>query len=131
MNDVVAGARAIESPSDDETVMAFVDAGPELVVRTSLSVLSMPNHRPQPGFMSTWDAMTTTRTDVARTILDREGVDLVVVCDAASRRAFYGDGADTLHTRLATGDAPSWLDEVGTYGGDGSATIRWYRVAAG
>ena len=104
--------RAAPAPS---TVLAFADYGSELLYRTSHRVLSIPNHRPQPGFTATWRILTSTDERVARIELARFGVDWILLCPSATERALLaleGASAPTLYQRLADGEAPDWLRAV-------------------
>ena len=101
-------------------LMAFVDYGPELLYRTPHSVLAIPNHRPQPGFTASYQAMTATDMGEAEAILRGVHTDLVLVCDANVPRNFYGSRASrdgesdtpTLHEALNEGAPPAFLSPV-------------------
>lgn len=113
LNDVIPTlSRADEIGRTRQLVMAFTDYGPELLFRTPHSVLSIPNHRPQQGYRTTFDVMTATSADTAREILRTRGVDLVLVCTDTVESSFYGDGPDSFHRRLTTSTPPAWLREV-------------------
>jgi hypothetical protein len=97
------------------TLLAYADYGSELLYRTPHRVLSIPNHRPQPGFAATWRILTATDDRLARTELGRFGVDWILLCPSATERALFalpGATAPTLYERLADGDAPPWLRAV-------------------
>ena len=110
----------------DATVMAFVDIGPELLFRTTNSVMSIPNHRPQPGYAATYEAMSTSGPEVARGIMREHGVDLVLVCTDAVEVSFYGASEQSLHHRLVAGDPPTWLTALPTP--EAQPNFRLYRV---
>jgi hypothetical protein len=93
-------------------LMAMTDYGPEILFRTPHSVQSIPNHRHQPGFTASYSAMTATAPETARRIVDRSGIDAVLVCTDVVERSFYGAAPDSFHTQLADGDAPTWLREI-------------------
>ncbi len=96
-------------------VLAFVDYGPELVYRTRRhSVFAMPNHRPQPGFIASYTAMSAATDDVALPILHRLGVNLILVRNHPTETSFYANeaGLETFHSRLLSGRVPSWLIEL-------------------
>jgi hypothetical protein len=100
----LAGTRA-------KTIMTLADFGSEILYRTPHSVLSIPNHRPQPGFNATYDALTATDPEEARQVLAHHGVDWILLCLGASESLKRGDkpGEPTLYQRLIEGEAPSWL----------------------
>lgn len=119
-------------------VLAFVDSGPEILYRTPHSVLSIPNHRPQPGFNLSYRAMTATDFAAAETLLRDAGVELALVCRATAPRGFYASRADydpatdtpTLHEALIAGRPPAYLTEIDLPGG-AAARLRLYAVAPG
>ena len=92
-----------------QTLLAYADYGAELLYRTPHSVLSIPNHRPQPGFAATWRILTATDEGAARAELTQFGVDRILLCPSATERALFAvpeAGAPTLYQRLADGTAP-------------------------
>jgi hypothetical protein len=101
-------------------VMAFVDSGPELLYRTPHSVYSIPNHRPQPGFTTTYRAMTATDVAEAQILINKSGANYLLVCGAGSPLTFYGSrpnpdpssGPMTLHEALVAGQPPTFLQPV-------------------
>ena len=94
------------------TVLSMADYGPELLYRTRQGVLSIPNHRPQPGFAATWHVLTATDEAAARATLERHGVGWILLCPSAVERAAFAPApaaADTLYRRLVEGQPPAWL----------------------
>ena len=113
-----------------QTLLAYADYGAELLYRTPHSVLSIPNHRPQPGFGATWRILTATDEGAARAELTRFGVDRILLCPSATERALFAvpeAGAPTLYQRLADGQAPSWLRPL-PLEGDLAAEARLFEV---
>jgi hypothetical protein len=97
------------------TILALADHGPELLYRTRQQVLSIPNHRPQPGFTASYQAMTATDPQVASAELARHGVKWILLCPSiVERDHFIGgrNGQATLYQRLLDGAAPPWLQPV-------------------
>jgi hypothetical protein len=95
-----------------QTLLAYADYGSELLYRTPHRVLSIPNHRPQPGFTATWRILTATDEPAARAELTRVDVDWILLCPSATERALFavpGEARPTLYQRLVDGDAPPWL----------------------
>jgi hypothetical protein len=116
-----------------QTIMAFADYGPEILYRTGLSVLSIPNHRPQPGFAATYRILTATDEAAARAELARFGVDWILLCPNAVERAIFavdGATAPTLYQRLADGAAPAWLRPL-PLESDAAGHARLFEVAPG
>ncbi len=90
----------------------------------------MPNHRPQPGFVAGYEAMSAARDSAAWPIVRSLQADLLLVRDHPTEISFYGNdhGAATLHARLLRGEAPAWLAEVPLP--PTLAQFRLYRVIA-
>jgi hypothetical protein len=112
------------------TILALADYGPELLYRTSHQVLSIPNHRPQPGFAATYRALTTGDEQAAWAELRAHGVDWILLCPNIVERSMFLDGHEaeaTLYRRLIDGTAPAWLRPV-TLDADLHDQIRLYEV---
>jgi hypothetical protein len=113
-----------------QTLLAYADYGAELLYRTPHSVLSIPNHRLQPGFGATWRILTATDEGAARAELSHFGVDRILLCPSATERALFSvpeAGGPTLYQRLADGQAPSWLRAL-PLEGDLAAEARLFEV---
>jgi hypothetical protein len=97
-----------------QTVLAFMDIGPELLYRTRHEVVGTPYHRNGAGIFDGYSILATNDLPAARTLVDARGVDLVLLCQSPSERAFYTtpDGEENLYTRLDRRQPPSWLEPV-------------------
>ena len=101
--------------SDSRTIMAFADFGPEILYRARHSVLSIPNHRPQPGFAATHRVLTARDDAEARAILEDHRVDLILLCPSEVERSIFtpaDGGSGHLYERLVDGTPPDWLGVV-------------------
>jgi hypothetical protein len=119
--------RAAAAP---RTLLAYADYGSELLYRTPHRVLSIPNHRPQPGFAATYRILTATDEAPARAELTRFGVDWILLCPSATERALFavpGAARPTLYQRLVDGDAPPWLRPL-PLEGDLAAAARLFQI---
>jgi hypothetical protein len=97
------------------TILALADHGPELLYRTRHQVLSIPNHRLQPGFTAGYRALTASDPQVARAELEGHGVSWILLCPSTVERDHYGEGHEgeaTLYRRLLDGTAPAWARPV-------------------
>jgi hypothetical protein len=113
-----------------QTLLAYADYGSELLYRTPHRVLSIPNHRPQPGFAATWRILTATDERAARAELARFGVDWILLCPSATERALFavrGAQRRTLYQRLVDGETPPWLRPL-PLEGDLAAEARLFEV---
>ncbi len=97
-----------------KTILALIDFGPEILYRTQHSVLSIPNHRYQPGFAAGYRIMTASDFATAERGLRAAGVDLVLVCPNSVEDWFYNTESDatTLSEALQAGDPPGYLNQV-------------------
>ena len=97
-----------------KTILALIDFGPEILYRTQHSVLSIPNHRYQPGFAAGYRIMTASDFAAAERGLRAAGVDLVLVCPNSAEDWFYDTETDatTLSEALQAGDPPGYLNRV-------------------
>jgi hypothetical protein len=96
------------------TILALIDFGPEILYRTKHSVLSIPNHRPQPGFAASYRIMAATDYAEARQLLADNRVGLVAICVGSAESWFYDDGQSgrTLYQALSDGTPPAFLEPV-------------------
>jgi len=95
-------------------ILAFIDYGPEILYRTQHSVLSIPNHRYQPGFAASYHIMSAEDFSVARQLLREKSVDLVVICTKGPDSMFYESeaGGRTLYQALSENAPPSFLTPI-------------------
>jgi hypothetical protein len=103
-------------------VMAHADHGPELLYRTRHDVMSITNHRNQPGYTFTWSVLAETDAEGAAAALHGRGVDAVVLCLSDLATGFYllRDVEDSFLRYLVDGGVPE--------GYELHAETRWWRV---
>jgi hypothetical protein len=86
-------------------VLAHPDHGPELLFRTRHSVLSIPNHRPQPGYHLTRAIMNETEVDASSAELAAHNIGAVLLCLSDLTVGFFGaDGTGGLAGALGRGE---------------------------
>jgi hypothetical protein len=97
-----------------QTVLAFMDIGPELLYRTHHRVIGTPYHRNGDGILDGYRILATDDLAAAHAMADQRGVDLVLLCQSPPERGFYASekGAENLYTRLDHGNPPDWLAAV-------------------
>jgi hypothetical protein len=100
--------------SAPQTVLAFMDIGPELLYRTRHHVIGTPYHRNGNGIYDGWRMLASTDGAAARALAEQRGIDLVLLCRTPSERHFYtaADGEENLYSRLEEGNPPDWLTAV-------------------
>lgn len=103
-------------------VLAHADHGPELLYRTRHGVLSITNHRHQPGYTFTWSVLAETDPRRAADGLHDRGVDAVVLClsDLATGFFLLRDVEGSFFRYLVEGGVPEGFDL--------HAATQWWRV---
>lgn len=89
-------------------VLAHTDYGPSLLYRTSHSVLSIPNHRPQSGYTFMHRVMSSTDPEEATAMLRERDVGALVLCASDIKSGFmqYPEIEDPFVEWLAAGGIP-------------------------
>ncbi len=97
-----------------QTILAYMDIGPELLYRTRHRVIGTPYHRNGHGIYDGHRMLSTADPNTARAMIEQRRVDLVLLCRTSSERAFYADreGDGGLYQQLDRGLAPDWLQAV-------------------
>lgn len=100
--------------SRPQTILAFLDIGPELLYRTRHSVIGTPYHRNGDGIYDSYRIMAARDQDMARDLIEQRQVDLVLLCQSPAERSFFAvpEGEETLYQRLDRGDPPAWLSDI-------------------
>ena len=99
-------------------VLAFVDAGPFILMESPHAVFAAPYHRNQAGNLAALE-MFLVRPDEARTRMKQHAVSYVAFCPGAPERYQYAALApDGLAARLGRNDAPVFLEKLPLAGTD-------------
>jgi hypothetical protein len=99
-------------------VLAFIDAGPFLLMETPHAVLAAPYHRDTRGNAAMFDVFLGTPSDAAARIAAL-GVDYIAFCPGAPDRYSYAASApDGLAAALGRGEVPDFLERVALDGTD-------------
>lgn len=107
-----------------QLVMAPADLGAHILERTGLSVVGAPNHRNETGLRDTFRFFNGGETE-AREILDKRGIDTVVLCTGLPElEGFQGADDRSIVTLLKQNRVPDWLEEIG----DPDAVIRVFEL---
>jgi len=90
-----------------DLILAHTDHGPELLFRTHHDVLSIPNHRYQPGYRFTHEVMSHPNPGQAAEMLRERGVGILVLCREDVLSGFFRyPEADAFAHWLADGGVP-------------------------
>ena len=104
VGEVLRDTRWFEDP---DLVLAHTDHGPELLFRTHHDVLSIPNHRYQPGYRFTHEVMSHPDPVQAAAMLQERGVRILVLCRHDVLSGFFRHPeADAFAHWLADGGVP-------------------------
>ncbi|WP_420348393.1 hypothetical protein [Pelagibius sp.] len=101
-----------------QTILTFLDIGPELLFRTRHAVIGTPYHRNGDGIYDSHRMLATNDPDEARAMMTQRGIDLVLLCQSPGERLFFtaagadADGGVGLYRQLAEGRPPAWLSEI-------------------
>jgi len=93
-------------------VLTFVDLGPRLVTLTHHDAIAGPYHRNSEAIL---DVMRAFRFDAAsaKAMIDRRGVDYVLICPNMSESTIYrADAPKGFYMQLVEGRVPPWLEPV-------------------
>jgi hypothetical protein len=107
----MAGLRAI-ALQPRGYVLTFVDLGPRLITVTHHDAVAGPYHRNQRDIIETMRAFRGT-ADEARAIVDRRGIDYVLICPNLSESTIYfTEAKNGFYMQLNKGEVPGWLEPV-------------------
>ncbi|MGZ8997217.1 MAG: AcrB/AcrD/AcrF family protein [Allosphingosinicella sp.] len=93
-------------------VLTFVDLGPRLINVTHHDAVAGPYHRNDEDIA---DVSLTFRgtADHAKAMIDRRGIDYVLICPGLSESTIYASQAkDGFYVQLARGRVPQWLTPI-------------------
>jgi asparagine N-glycosylation enzyme membrane subunit Stt3 len=98
----------------ESVILAVPEFGPEILYRSPFAVLSIPNHRPQPGFATTIAALAADDDAEAHDLLARHRVAYVMLCPTEAEAEYLAQAGDkqTLYRRLVDGAPPPWLRPI-------------------
>lgn len=93
-------------------VLTFVDLGPRLITVTHHDAVAGPYHRNAQAILDVQRAFRGTAQG-ARAIVERRGIDYVLICPNLSESTIYRSQApDGFYVQLASGKVPAWLSPV-------------------
>ena len=110
------------------SVLATPNFGPMILYFTPHSVVTTFYARNTAGQLDAFAVYTATDWADARQVIERRGIDLVVVCIAKGTYTNASKGPDALDTRLRRAEAPNWLQPL-ELSETASRRYRIYRVA--
>lgn len=93
-------------------VLTFVDLGPRLIAVTPHRAIAGPYHRNGDAIIDVMHAFRGNAA-TAREIIDRRGINYVLICPNMSESTIYAKAAPRgFYAMLAKGKAPAWLEPV-------------------
>jgi len=93
-------------------ILTFVDMGPRLVTLTEHTAIAGPYHRNAQAILDVMRAFRGTPED-AKAMIDRRGVDYVLICPNMSESTIYrSEAKDGFYAQLSENKVPEWLETV-------------------
>jgi len=99
---------------ETQTILAFVNFGPELLYRTPHRVLSTPYHRNMSSVIDTNAIMQAETVNEAQSLLKSREVDLILLCPKSGERRYYSytTGEAKFYDNLMAGQLPKWISPL-------------------
>jgi hypothetical protein len=95
-----------------QRVLTFVGHGPELIYRSRHAVVGTPSTSNAQGVLDTIDFFATDDLRVAREVLQRRGIQLVVACSSHREAIGYRAKGASMLDLLESGRQPVWLQKL-------------------
>ncbi|NIA67215.1 hypothetical protein HBA54_01260 [Pelagibius litoralis] len=95
-----------------QTILTFLDIGPELLYRTDHAVIGTPYHRNSDGIYDSYWMLTSSDPGAVRAMIVERGIGLILLCQSPAERNFFSSAGDSLYKQLSGGQIPSWAAEV-------------------
>jgi hypothetical protein len=95
-----------------QRVLTFVAFGPELIYRSRHEVVGTPSMPNVEGILDTIDFFATDDPRVAREVLQRRGILLVVACSSHAEATGYRAEGNSMLDLLESGRQPVWLQKL-------------------
>ena len=97
---------------DGGTILAPLDIGPSILLKSDHSVLATSHHRAEMAMRDVIVAFTSAPPE-ARKIIQSRGIDYVVMCTDLVEPKLYADAnPDGLAAQLVSGESPAWLEPI-------------------
>jgi hypothetical protein len=95
-------------------ILTHVDFGSEILYRTQHEVIATGYHRNGPGILDTYDIMTADTDAEALKLIQKRGIDLILLCPKSTESVFYSKPGheSTFYKRLLDDTIPNWLRKV-------------------
>ncbi len=112
ISDFLNGSNLLQG--EPQTILTFVNFGPELLYRTPHRVLSTPYHRNISSVIDTNAIMQAETLDEAQSLLKSREVDLILLCPKSGDRRYYSSttGEAKFYDNLMAGQLPKWISPI-------------------
>lgn len=112
--DLRQAAETLNTLPGGMTIAGPIDAGSELLFRTSHNVLAASCHRNQEGILATFRIFTSPEAE-ALAAAEESGANVLLLCREENNFWLrHAPGENALAGSLLKGDVPAWLEPVGT-----------------
>lgn len=95
-----------------QTILTFLDIGPELLYRTGHAVIATPYHRNSDGIYDSHRILTNSDSNEARLMMEERRIGLILLCQGPAERTFFSSPGNSLYKSLTEGQVPQWMAEV-------------------
>jgi len=97
-----------------KTILTFLDFGPELLYRTTHSVISSPYHRNDEGILFSYNIMNLDEEADIQASLKARSVDWILLAPNSTERAFYhyDNNTESFYGMLLNQQLPLWIKEI-------------------
>jgi len=95
-------------------ILTHIDFGAEILYRTRHEVIGTPYHRNSSGILDTIEIMTADTDKTAYDVIQKRGIDLILLCPKSTDKAFFSKPEQTsaFYQKLLGGKVPNWLRKV-------------------
>lgn len=98
----------------EQTILTFIDFGPQILYRTNYNIIAGPYHRNDSGILYTYEVMAADKFEQTKEMLDERSIDLILLCPDSTEKRFYKqtENKSTFYEQLVNGKSPEYLEKV-------------------
>ncbi len=95
-------------------LLVFIELGAKVLYRTPHSVYSIPSHRFQSGFTTSYEVMTATDFTQAYALLRESGIELIAICPGSVEETVYDTAGEghSFYEALSADEPPAFVEPL-------------------